>query len=231
MLVTTPMQTIILLSLVQYSHESWAVANAVLAPGLIGLWIASLGLAAELITEDRRAGRFQLLVLAPAPLSLAVFGRVVAVMLFGVFAFAEAWLVAALGFDVVLSVANVPLVAAAIGVTCLAMAGTATLLSAVFVLARGLEVFQNSMNYPFYILGGVMVPLAMLPAWLHPIGSVFFLSWSADLLRAEVLGTSTHWLLSLCVISGLGLAALLSGLRLIRLLVDRGRRDGGIDAA
>jgi ABC-2 type transport system permease protein len=36
------------------------------------------------------------------------------------------------------------------------------------------------------VLGGVLVPVALLPGWIQPLSKVVFLSWSADLLRASL---------------------------------------------
>lgn len=229
MLVTAPLQAVIFISLAQYSRQPQAVVNAVLAPGLIGLWLATLALAGEIIADDRRSGRFGLLVMAPAPVSLVVFGRVIIVVLFGVLTFAESWLVAALGFGKVVTIAAPGMFLAAVVVTCFAMAGTATLLAVLFTLSRGLELYQNTLNYPFYILGGVLVPVALLPGWLHPVSDLFFLSWSSDLLRAMTRGSQLNEPEYFIIITAFGLAALMAGMRLIRYVIDKFRREGTLD--
>ncbi len=59
-------------------------------------------------------------------------------------------------------------------------------LAALFVLARNAITFVNSSSYPFFVLGGVLVPASFLPDWLEPLSSAVFLSWSADLLRSTL---------------------------------------------
>lgn len=53
-------------------------------------------------------------------------------------------------------------------------------------MTRNAYTFINSASFPFYVLGGVLVPVAYLPDWIEPVSSVLFLSWSADLLRATL---------------------------------------------
>ena len=53
-------------------------------------------------------------------------------------------------------------------------------MATVFVLARTAMLFTNALGYPFYILGGVLVPVAFLPGWLRPVSRLVFLSWSSD---------------------------------------------------
>ncbi|WUI03682.1 ABC transporter permease [Spirillospora sp. NBC_00431] len=230
-LLIAPMQTTTMLALAVTAGRPDVVANAVLAPGLIGLWVAALDYAGRVVIEDRWAGRFSPMIAAPVPLGLVVAGRVATVVLVGAAAFAESWLVAALGFGRVLTVADPAVFAVAIAVTCLATVGTATLVSAVFVMSRAGEVLQNSLGYPFYILGGVLVPVAVLPDWLHPFSRVVFLSWSAELLRDAVHGDAHGWAWRVAAILGLGAAAMAAGLWLTRRYVDQARREGTVGFA
>jgi ABC-2 type transport system permease protein len=229
-LLIAPMQTTTMLALT-VTHRPDAVANAVLAPGLIGLWVAALDYAGRIVPEDRWAGRFSPMIAAPVPLGPVVAGRVAMVVLVGAAAFAESWLVAALGFGRVVTVADPVVFVLAVAVTCLATVGTATLLSAVLVVSRAREVLQNSLGYPFYILGGILVPVAALPGWLHPFSRVVFLSWSAELLRDSVHGDAHGWVWPVAAILGLGAASMAAGLWLTRRYVDLSRREGTVEFA
>jgi ABC-2 type transport system permease protein len=182
-LVTAPLFSAIFLSIVRLHGESGHVANAVIGPGLIGLWAISLDVAASVLSEDRFAGRLELLLGAPAPLSMVVLGRILAVSVAGMLTFVESWLVARVGFGLTVPIERPLLAAGALAATCLATAGTATALAGAFMLSRNLHVYQNSMSYPIYILGGVVVPIATLPGWLGPLSKVVYLSWGAGLLR------------------------------------------------
>ncbi|MFA1550460.1 ABC transporter permease [Actinomadura chokoriensis] len=230
-LLIAPMQTTTMLALTLTAHRPDVVANAVLAPGLIGLWVAALDYAGRIVPEDRWAGRFSPMVAAPVPLAPVVAGRVAMVALVGAAAFAESWLVAALGFGRVLAIADPALFAVAVAATCLATVGTATLLSAVLAVSRARDVLQNSLGYPFYILGGILVPVAALPGWLHPLSRVVFLSWSAELLRGAVRGDAHGRPGSVAAILGLGAAAMAAGLWLTRRYVNRSRREGTVEFA
>ncbi|MFC5186492.1 ABC transporter permease [Actinomadura harenae] len=231
MLLVTPMQTAGLLSLTLHAHRPDAVANAVIAPGLVGLWVAALDYAGRVVPEDQWAGRFTPMVAAPVPLTLVVAGRVAAVVLVGAVAFAESWLVAAAGFGRVVTVDEPGVFVLAVAATCLASVGTAMLLSGVIALSRARDVLQNSLSYPFYILGGVVFPIAVLPLWVRPLSRLVFLSWSAQLLRDAAHGTARHWPLSLAVILALGAAALAGGMWLTRRIVDVARRKGTVGYA
>lgn len=110
----------------------------------------------------------------------------------------------------------------------LAVAGLAGLL----VLSREVLVFQNSLTYPFYILGGVLVPLSLLPGWIQPFGRLVFLSWSSDLIRDAIDRPAVPgWPWRLAVIALLGLVTLAAGQAVIRRVADRARRTGSVSLA
>jgi ABC-2 type transport system permease protein len=231
-LATTPFFSTIFLSLAVYNGRPDVVINAVLAPGLIGLWGISLDLAGSLIGQDRWSGRFELLIASRCPLSLVIFGRILVIVLSGALTFGESWLVARLGFGLRVPIVNPGVFVVAIVLTCFAMAGTATMLAAAFVFSRGLHVFQNALTYPFYILGGILVPVAFLPGWLSPLSRVVFLSWSADLLRDAMRGTlAANWPLRAGIVFLLGALALAVGVVLVGRMVDRARRVGTVGEA
>ena len=230
-LVSAPLFSAIFLSLVVSSGRTSAVVNAVLAPGLIGLWFVSLDLAGEIIALDRWGGRFELLVCSLTPLGVVIFGRVLVIVLFGGLTFAESWLVAVGPFGLTVPMEQPVLFAVGVAATCYAMAGTATLLAAAFALSRGLHVYQNGLSYPFYLLGGVMVPVAALPGWVEPLSRLVFLSWSADLLRGAMRGDSAGWPGRLAAVLVLGTVALLAGRWLVGRVVDRARRTAEVSYA
>jgi ABC-2 type transport system permease protein len=185
-LATTPLFTAMFLSITLHAGDRRAAVYAVIAPGLINLWFLSLDLGGESVSRERWQGTLELLFATPASLVAVVFGRVLAVAGLAGLTFLEALLVARIGFGVSLEIRHGGLLAAAVAVTLFAMAGTSTAFAGLLVLSREILLFQNSLTYPFYILGGVLVPLSLLPVWIQPFGRLVFLSWSSDLIRDAI---------------------------------------------
>jgi len=116
---------------------------------------------------------------------------------------------------------------ATVAVTLAAMAGTAVAMSSVFVLARNAVTFSNSASYPFYVLGGILVPVSLLPHWVQPLSSIVFLSWSADLLRAALRPTPMHdFAFRLGMVGVLGVCGLAIGAWSMRVILLRVRGNG-----
>lgn len=225
-LVTAPLFSAIFLSLAVHQGTTSRVAAAVIGPGLMGLWLISLDVAASVLSEDRFAGRLELFLSTPASLSLVILGRILAVSVVGIAAFAESWLVARLAFGLHVPLRHPGLALLALVITVLTSSFTATLLASAFVLSRSLHVYQNSMTYPIYILGGVVVPLSALPGWIQPISRVIYLSWCADLLRSALSATHPHDVgLDIGMALGLGVVALVAAVLLTRHILDMLRRN------
>ncbi|MGH8874428.1 MAG: ABC transporter permease [Acidimicrobiia bacterium] len=231
-LATTPLFAVIFMSVVRSAGRDDLIPHAVLAPVLIGLWAMSLFVSGEVISTDRDFEILETQVAAPADLAVAITGRVAAVTLLGLLAFVESWLVALLVFGVAVPVAHPIAFALGMVVSAWAMAATALVMAAVFVLSRSARTFQNSLSYPFYVLGGVIVPVSLLPAWMQPASRVVFLSWSSDLLRDTLrpgpIG-GLGWRLGMIAL--LGLAGFLVGRWLVARLLDRVRRTGTLTFA
>lgn len=231
-LVTAPLMTLVFLAIIRHGGREDLAPYAVLAPALIVLWGVALMVSGEIIAQDRENESLEAMVATPASFAGLLTGRIMAVTLVSLVGFAESWLAAFLVFGVAVPIPHPVAFVVIVAVTAVAMAGTACVMSAVFVLARSARAFQNSLTYPFYVLGGVMVPIALLPGWLEPISRLVFLSWSSDLLREALAPAPIPDLAPrLAVVLMLGTAAYLLGLALVRRTIDRLRRTGSLSYA
>lgn len=182
-LFTAPLLTAVFVSIFTHAGRGDLSSYGVLAPALMALWAMSLQTAGELISRERENGSLEALLAAPAPFAAVLFGRISAVTSISMVAFAESWLVGwALTGDPV-RIIHPGLFVITVALTVVAMTGWAGVMACVFALARSARTFQNSLSYPFFVLGGVIVPVALLPDWLTWPARAVFLSWSADLLR------------------------------------------------
>jgi ABC-2 type transport system permease protein len=112
-------------------------------------------------------------------------------------------------------------------VTLGAMAGWSLLMSALFVATRTARTFQNTLSYPFMLLGGVFVPVDQLPQWMRPVARLVFLSWSSDLLRDAMAAAPVSSVAGrLAMVLLLGAAGLGLGLLTLRRVLRRVRATG-----
>jgi ABC-2 type transport system permease protein len=228
--VTAPLFTLFFLSIADAAGRDDLARNGVVAAGLISLWTVVLLFAGQIITEERQQGTLEGLVAAPAPIAVVVLGRLMAVAVAGIVPFAEAWLVTGLVFGQWQTVHHPVVLAAALAATALATAGTASVLSPLFVLMPSARIIQNTLTYPFYLLGGVVVPVAVFPDWLEPLSRIAYLSWAADLLRDVFdAGPVEQPAVRVAIVVGYGIAGFAVGATLLHLVLRRVRRSGTLN--
>jgi ABC-2 type transport system permease protein len=226
-LVNTPILTVIFLAIARSAGRPELAGFAVLAPAVMALWAMAVMVSGEVVDAERWSGTLELLLASPASLPLVVVGRIGAVTLLSLFGLVEAWLVAWLGFGTLIAVRHPAVFAAALLATVVATAAWAAAMAAIFVAGRSARTFQNAISYPFYVLGGALVPVALLPGWLQPLSRVVYLSWASDLLRDSLAtGPVGDVPGRLAAVLGLGLAGGLLGALLLGRVVDRVRRTG-----
>ena len=84
------------------------------------------------------------------------------------------------------------------------------LLSCLFVLTRAAPRIAEALTYPVFILGGLVVPLSLLPSWARPVSAGVPLRWGGELLRAASAGKPQElraWLLLLATTTAYALVA------------------------
>ncbi|MFI5527186.1 ABC transporter permease [Kitasatospora sp. NPDC051853] len=228
----SPVFSVIFLSIVDQAGRPDLMTSTVIGTGLMGIWFVAVYVAGGVILNERYMSTLQLVLAAPRSFTLVVCGRILPVILIGAFALFESALIANLAFGAPLTVEHPWMAAGALLATVYATAATATALSALFILSRNIHSLESIMTYPFYILGGVLFPVTVLPDWTEPIARAFFLSWGSDLLRDSVTRTAVEDVPArFGAILGLGTAALVIGVLAVNHTVSKVRRTGSVSLA
>ena len=231
-LVTMPISTVMLVAVVRHAGRADLLGHTLVAPILMAQWAMALLVAGELVETERWYGTLELVVASPTSFAVLLAGRVAAVCALGTVAFVEVWAVAALGFGLDVTVAHPGLFLAAAAATTLAVTGWATVLAAGLVLTRSAHVLRNSLTFPVYVVGGVLVPVSFLPGPLPALSRAVFLSWSADLLRAAYdRGPVSDSVARLLIILGFALAGFVLGNALLHRSLGCLRASGRLGIA
>ena len=229
---TAPLFTIIFLTIVRNGGRHDLQPDALMAPVLMTLWWFALFQGGNLVTGDRWQGVLEWMLATPSPLAVVILGRIAAIMAMGSLGFVEVWAVGKLVFDVSVPFEHPLALVLTLLATMFAMAGTAVVFAALFVLTRNAFTFANSASFPFYVLGGVFVPVAILPGWIQPVTKVVFMSWSADLLRASLKAAPVHNLWPrLGMVLLLGSVSFLIGRGILALVLRRMQHNGELATA
>jgi ABC-2 type transport system permease protein len=226
---TLPFFSAIFISGVLQAGKTSLLGYAVLGPAMIGLWVVSLDLGGSIINLERMQQTFELQVIAPGSFTRVLLGRILTVTGIGMFTFIESILFARIAFGVDTYIAQPLPMALTLVVTAVAMAGTSTAMAAVFVASRDAVFYGNALGYPFYILGGVVVPVTLLPLWVRPLSWLTYLYWSSALLRDSLTAAPISLLgWKLLAVLGVGLISFAVGLYVTGRVINRLRQQGTI---
>jgi ABC-2 type transport system permease protein len=197
-------------------------ASLLMTIGQMGFFVAG-----EVVAMDRRHQLLDIIVASPALYAVILAGRVGILTALGLLGFFEGWLIAWGVFAVHVPIVHGGILVATLLATVIASTGTALLFTALLGLASTTRTFQHAVNGPFYLLGGVLVPVHFLPTWLQPLAPLTFFYWAADLVRDTLrTGPVENASLRLSITVGLGLVTGLIGMLVIGRMLGRLRRDG-----
>ncbi|WP_082718583.1 MULTISPECIES: ABC transporter permease [unclassified Sphingobium] len=197
-------------------------ASLLMTVGQMGFFVAG-----EVVSMDRRQQLLDVIVASPVSYAVILLGRVGVLTALGILGFVEGWLIAWGIFGVHVPIIHGGLLAATLVATVIASTGTALLFTALLGLAGTTRTFQHAVNGPFYLLGGVLVPVHFLPMWLQPFAPLTFFYWAAGLVRDTLRpGPVEDAVQRLGATVGLGVMTGLIGILVIGRMLNRLRRDG-----
>src|SRR5215471_18146689 len=211
-LLTGPLFALVFSMVLRHGGRTDLSAYAVIAPFYMSLWWFAVFTGGFVIQTERWEGTIEYLVAAPVGFASVVVGRITTMMLAGAVAFAEVWVFGRYVLGVDVTIRHPYVFAASLLLTLFAMTTTALFMANLFVLTRTAVTFSNSASYPVYVLGGILVPVALLPGWLRPVSDIVFMSWSARLLRGSLTAGPISGvgldlgMLALLAVAALGLA-------------------------
>lgn len=176
---------------------------ASLGAAVMGIWSTTSTSAGGAIQRQRWQGILELLITAPAPFILVLAPITVAIAALGVYSIGSTILWGRLLFGVPLHVEHPLLFALSIPIAVLSVGMLGLVLSSALVLYRQAGAFSQCLEYPVWLITGLLVPLALLPAWVGPVAWVLAPTWGMRAMRNAALGGSAWTALGLCLVLSL----------------------------
>jgi ABC-2 type transport system permease protein len=200
-----------------------ALVSAAVGASVMGVWSATSTTAASSLQQERRQGTLELLVASPSPFPLIIFPLTLSMATVGVYSMAATLLWGRFVFGIHITVAQPVLFVLAVLVTVVAIGMLGFVLAVSSVRYRSAWALGNAFEFPVWLICGFLVPLSVLPGWLHPVAWVLAPTWGLAAIRAAAEGRPVGGSLLLCL--ALAAAYGLIGSLVSRRLVDSARRD------
>lgn len=173
---------------------------AALGAGLMGIWSSTLFGSGGAIQWQRWEGTLEILVAAPPPLIQLIVPLTVATSTLGVYSLTATILWGKFLFGIPLDFVDPLLFAVAVPLTVISLGLLGLVLASTFVLYRNANALSNLLEYPIWLITGVLVPITLLPGWVEPIGWALAPTWGAKAIRATALGGEALFPMVMCVV-------------------------------
>ena len=180
-----------------------------LGAGMMGIWSSVLFGSGGLIQWQRWQGTLEYVIGVPTRLILVILPMTIATASIGLYSLvstlAWSWLIFGLPFELahpVWFVVALPAAIIALGLLGLVLAST-------FVLLRNANSLSNLLEYPVWLVTGLLIGISILPGWTHPISWVLAPTWGIRAMREAALGGNPAMAIAVCL--GLGAVYLVIG--------------------
>jgi ABC-2 type transport system permease protein len=161
---------------------------AALGAAVYGIWSSTLFGSGGAIQWQRWQGTLEILVAAPAPFFLVVLPLTLATSTIGIYSLCATLLWGRLAFGIPFHLAHPFLFALSVPVTIIGLGLLGMVFASTFVLYRHANALSNMLEWPVLLITGLLVPLSLLPGWVHPISWAFAPTWGMRALRDSALG-------------------------------------------
>ncbi|MGH2454946.1 MAG: ABC transporter permease [Candidatus Limnocylindria bacterium] len=203
---------------------------AALGTGMMGVWSTTLFGCGGAIQWHRWEGTLELLIAAPARYDMVLLGQTLGASTFGFYSILATLAWGTILFGMPLNASFPLLLPVALAVAILALGSMGMLIATSFVLYRHANALSNLLEYPIWIVTGLIVPLPFLPGWLGPISWVLVPTWAMEAIRGSAMGASPPWAaLGLCLV--LAIVYYLLARRVLVFVLDKARRDATLALA
>ncbi len=226
--ITQPASFLVIVALAGRGTGRVDVGQAALGVALLSLWGATVWSSGAVLRAERWQGTLAPLLARPAGLGPILVGKGLGITLSSaaLIGTTVAMTAAALGDPI--AVRSPVSFLAALAAVLVSATALGLLLGCVFMLTRAAGRISEALMYPIFILGGMLVPLELLPRWVEPLSTLVSLRWGGELLRAAAAGepqAGTAWLLLAATTAAYAALARYFFGR----VVDRARREGTLD--
>jgi hypothetical protein len=174
--------------------------SASLGAAVMIMWSLVVIASSGVLEQQRWQGTLELVVAAPTPLTAVIAPICVAGALLGIYAIGATLAWGALLFDVPLEFEQPVAFAIALPLCAIAVGMMGLIMAATFVLYRASFHLGIAMQYPVWIVTGLIIPLSLLPSFVRPISWVLAPTWGFRSIQEAALGRTPWPDMGMCVV-------------------------------
>ena len=156
--------------------------------GMMGIWSATLFGSGGAIQWQRWQGTLEYCIAVPPAFIWVILPLTIATATIGLYSLTSTLVWGWLFFDVPVELAHPVWFVVALPAAVLALGLLGLVLASTFVLYRHANALSNLLEYPVWLVTGLLTGLALLPGWTRPISWALAPTWGVKALREAALG-------------------------------------------
>ncbi len=183
-------------------RRSGGLLYAALGAGLMGIWSSTLFGSGGAIQWMRWQGTLEIAIAAPLRFLWVLLPLTISTATIGLYSIVATLFWGRIFFGVPLTFEHPALFAVALPVTVLSLGLLGLVMASTFVLYRQASAFSNLLEYPIWLVTGLLVPLSLLPGWVEPLSWVLAPTWGMEAVRNAALGGEVWPGIGMCILLG-----------------------------
>lgn len=164
---------------------------AVFGSGLSTFWSSICFSSASDIHREKWFGTLENLYASPVGFKWIVLGKVIGNSIWGFISLCISFSVVSVVFKKTIIVASYGWLFAGLLLMTISLVAIGYMFAALFTLSRNARIMMNFMEYPIFILCGILFPVDLLPKVLQYIAYAFSPTWAVKIIKFAVQGGST----------------------------------------
>jgi len=202
-ILTSVLQPIIFASVAYFMFEAGAregtLLYVALGAGMMGIWSSTLFGSGGAIQWQRWQGVLEYSIAVPPPLLLVIVPLTIATASIGLYSLTATLFWGWLFFDVPLDVAHPIAFVVALPAAVLGLGLLGLVLASTFVLYRNANALSNLLEFPVWLVTGLLVSLSLLPGWVAPLSWVLAPTWGINALREAAISGNPWPEIGMCL--------------------------------
>ena len=174
--------------------------TASLGATVMAIWSSVSFGAGGAIQNQRGLGTLELLVAAPVPFAAVLAPIAVATSALGVYSLVATLAWGRLLFGIPLHFEHPLLFAVSLPVAVVAIGMLGLILASTMIYYRAALFLSASLDYPVWLVTGLLVPLSLLPGWVEPISWVLAPTWGMRAIRESAVGGDPLTAIAVCLV-------------------------------
>jgi ABC-2 type transport system permease protein len=191
-ILTSAIQPVIFATIAFYMFKAGGRGESLLyvalGAGLMGIWSSTLFGSGGMIQWERYEGTLEILLASPTPFVFVLLPGALATSTTGLYSLTATIIWGRVLFGIPLEIAHPILFAVAITATIIGLGLLGLLIASTFVLYRNANALSNLLEYPVWLVAGLLAPVSALPGWVGPISAALAPTWGTRAIRSAAFG-------------------------------------------